>query len=413
MIFKPITRLSSVAVLLLLTFSLQAQKEFLIKFDPFDLSFEKVEYLPNVKWVLTGPNCSTFDPIGRRYFFAGGSVQGLWQLYSVEVTSGSILTSAPISCTVEEGIGEFQFDPLSNRLYGLRWNNNVTPEKMYFISVDWATGAILSETFLPNISHAYIQTSFFDHTNQRYHFKGVNNNGEAEIYTIDAPNATILYAAANPGYIVCPVVDATQTIYGVRTTDNISHVVTIDPTTGVFDTLVEMPDCYGLYQIGTFGLDLEQKRYFFAGIKANGTPFMFYYDLVSGQTSSAAFDWNNFPTSDDNIVEPEFDPITHQFFALHWESQSPSSTSFQGYIENPRPTIYPNPIINIATIDLGKRYQDIDAFLYSANGAVVRSWKLSNVDQFSCSKQELPAGDYRLLIFSNGLQVGLLGVSIL
>jgi hypothetical protein len=102
------------------------KREYLVSINPATGSFTKIDSLPGVKWIYTYPHYTTFDETDHRFIFRGGDSAFNWYLYSVDVNTGSIVSS-PLFPTLTDpldNIIELEYDNLSRQLYGLHWQAN-------------------------------------------------------------------------------------------------------------------------------------------------------------------------------------------------------------------------------------------------------------------------------------------------
>lgn len=88
--------------------------------------FTTIDSLPGVKLITTVPHYFTFDEINHHYIFRGRDKNGNYHLYSVDATSGSIISSPlfPVLADPSDNVIELQIDNSSGILYALHWEAN-------------------------------------------------------------------------------------------------------------------------------------------------------------------------------------------------------------------------------------------------------------------------------------------------
>ncbi|MFT3912158.1 MAG: T9SS type A sorting domain-containing protein [Ferruginibacter sp.] len=99
-------------------------REYLVLIDNTTGSFTKIDSLPGVRSIAVTPHYTTFDAINHRFIFKGSDAMGQGRLYSVDVTTGSIVSSPlfPVLTDILDNVIELQFDNATGTLYGLHWD---------------------------------------------------------------------------------------------------------------------------------------------------------------------------------------------------------------------------------------------------------------------------------------------------
>ena len=175
-------------------------KEYFVSVNVSTGAFTKLDSLPNVKWIATGPNFTAYDKNNHRYIFRGGDNSGNWYLYSIDANTGNIISnpSFPIVSDPSDNVIELQYDNSSNTLFGLHWDNSESRE--YFVSVNTTTGAFTKIDSLPGVK--WIATlphyTTFDEINHRYIFRGGDNSGNWYLYSVDANTGNIISSPLFP-----------------------------------------------------------------------------------------------------------------------------------------------------------------------------------------------------------------------
>jgi len=317
---------------LLFTLPCFSQVEYLLKIDPINGTFSKVDALPNVNWITTLPRNTTFDPLNGNYTFRGGDAAFNWSLITVDAATGTILHNPPFPQLTDpsDNVTELQYDGVTGLLYAVHWDNSAMTE--FFVSIDPTTGV---HTIISTISGVTaIANSTYDYINGNYILDAIDNTSNRRLYTIQATTGTIL---SNPTF---PNVGATN--------DNISEVQ-FDNTTGL---------AYGLYydnsanQMSFCSVDLLTGNHTLISTLPGSTFYAFpnyvTYDHINGRyffrsgsndklytidvtdgSVIAAIDFPDFCDPLDNIVETQYGNAGEDLYALHWSNANLSITATQ------------------------------------------------------------------------------------
>ena len=172
------------------------QKEFLISIDQVTGSYTKIDSIPGVKWIA-GWNYSTYDHVNGRYIFRGADAAMNWALYSIDVSTGSIISNPTFpQVNVPDVITGLEYDNSSGNLYGLLWDDSLQTE--FFITVDQTTGIHTILSSIPGVNQIKHSSTSIDELNGRYIFEGADPVSGWKLYSIDLTNGNVLFDPSFP-----------------------------------------------------------------------------------------------------------------------------------------------------------------------------------------------------------------------
>ncbi len=102
--------------------SLQIEK--LVTINPYDGSYQVLSDIPGVRYMSAAPHYSTFDRNSGKFYFRGANSEMAWQLYCVDVTTGSTTITPPFPNLAGPGdnLIEMEIDNSTGTLYALHWD---------------------------------------------------------------------------------------------------------------------------------------------------------------------------------------------------------------------------------------------------------------------------------------------------
>ncbi len=108
-----------------------AQEESLVSINPTTGTYAIINIIPGIKWIDNSLK-TTFDHINGRYIFRGADAGWNWALYSIDVTTGNIVSSPAFSNLADtyDNVVELQFDNSTGILYGLHWDDSAQEESL-------------------------------------------------------------------------------------------------------------------------------------------------------------------------------------------------------------------------------------------------------------------------------------------
>ena len=164
----------------------------LVSINPTNLNYTIIKTI-NLTGLLSGE--ASFDNVTHRLIFLADDSSGTQCLFSIDVTTGNIISKPPLS-----GIGGMQFDNSSGNVYGLSWDNNLQTEN--FVSVNIANGSITKINSIPFVAGYTLGYPTFDEINKRYTFRGSDNSNNNYLFTLDATNGQVVFS---PFYNTSPI----------------------------------------------------------------------------------------------------------------------------------------------------------------------------------------------------------------
>jgi hypothetical protein len=426
---KPLNKSLCLALLpLLFTCNVSGQTEYLVKVDPANALVTNIDALPGVKWIATLPNTTTFDQNHHAYIFKGSPDTKSWFLYSVDATTGSIISSPPYPSFSKstDNLIELEYDNSSNMLYGLHWNSS--SEKEHFVSVDVQTGQMKVISVIPGVKWISLGQTAFDKNNHRYFFRGGDDNAPFRLYTIDANTGLVM---SDPVFPVLPRPEdniselhydnSTNTLYGLCR-DNANErmfLVTVDPATGNYTIITKIADVHSSVFCPHYSaFDEINQRYIFLGMTNTGVRLI-SIDVKTGTIISDP----KFPvgsSNSDNVIELQVDNATGILYALHWESHtippppdpsspiSPVSPNVPSTVASSDPgfSLYPNPFSTQSTVVLDKVYGEVTISITNCLGQTVSSEKHFNTSKVELNRNNMANGLYNVSIRSGNINLG-------
>lgn len=211
--------------------------EYVVSVDRETGDYELICAIPGVEYVYLD---ATFDSESKIYTFRGKPATDPWTLYSVDVTSGLIVSSPefPVMIGTWDNINFLQYNA-DGELFGLHWDSSEETE--YFVSIDPTTGEHEIISAIPDIQ-VITEGGIFDQLNNRYSFIGTDDGPlEFHLVTIDVTTGEII---SNPNF---PILE-----------DDLDNVIELqyDNSTGIlyglhWDANLSCPESYGEISIST------------------------------------------------------------------------------------------------------------------------------------------------------------------
>ncbi len=382
----------------------RGQTEYLISVTPATGSFTSTDSLPGVKWITTTPDFTTFDKNHHRYIFRGVDAFGNGYLYSVDVSTGTIVynPSFPVLQDPSDNIVEVQYDNATNALYGLYWNN--TERREYFIIINPVTGSFVTTDSLPGVKwvNTYPMYATISEPANRYTFLGGDAGGTLYLYSVDVNTGHIVseppfpvLSDTNDNIIELKYDNGSGILYGLHwdNSEGREYLVSVDPSTGNFVKIDSLPDVEWITTEPKFTtVDALSHRYLFRGGNNNGDSYLYSVDVINGNIVSNP----PFPVladPDDNVVELQFDNASGSLYALHWEANTITSVP-RGNSDQHLFTPHPIPMTGSSKIALDKCYSEVMVIMYNASGEVVSREVQLNTSGISIQRNGLPPGVY-------------------
>ena len=157
-----------------------------------------ISVLSGITAIEGGDQFSAIDQVNGWYIFTALN-NGL-RLYTIDITTGSIVSNP----TTQGNFREFQFDEVSNKLYGLMLSGSAPNISHTLVSINLTTGGYDNIITIPGVgglASAGTRFSTFDSNHGRYIFRGGDSQGNWNLYSIDVNNGNVVY---NPTYPLSP-----------------------------------------------------------------------------------------------------------------------------------------------------------------------------------------------------------------
>ena len=402
----------TISITILLLFNLlfaSGQTEYLVTVNSSNSAFTKIDSLPGVKTIITGPHYTTFDKNHHRYIFKGADANSNCYLYSVDASNGNII-SKPSIPSLYFDFSNLKYDNSSNILYGLRWVASENRE--YFGTVNPTTGVFSSIDSLPGVISIAIYPPAFDEIHHVFIFIGSDKSGIGHIYFVNANTGNIISSPIiNSSNLVGELQfdNITNTLYGLHwnSSDNREYFVSVNQTNGILTTIDSLPGVKAFSQMPNLTTyDEIHHRYIFVGINDSGHAYLNSVDVNTGNIiTNPIFPIVSDPA--DNVIELEFDNVSGILYALHWEAHSAVTGIFNNEVTNHFFNISPNPFLNNSKIEFDKSYNEIKIFIYNSLGQLEREETHFNSSIVTIQKNNLLNGIYFISVICNHQNIGI------
>lgn len=391
----------------------KAQNEFLVTVDPATGNYVHIHNIPGVNYIVTGPSYTCFDKNNHRFFFHGIDTGGVYHLYTINATNGTIIYNPlfPAIPDLGDNIIEMQYDNGTNTLYALHWD--YSEEREYLVSIDPATGIHTHIDSIPALHWIVVDPGYtaFDETHGRFLLKGYDDFFNSYLYTIDVATGDVLSniafpVLADPGDMMFELQydNSTDSLYALYWdySDSTEYLVSVNPMTGSYIVLYPIPGVAATTSNPNYTtFDEVHHRYFFKGLDTNGYGRLYCINVVTGIVEYQPI-FPIVPTPGDNVIELTCDNSTGTLYALNWE------VKFVGVDanENADISVFPNPFSSETKIELGKEYKDIAVYIYNSGGAIVRKEVAKNTSSLSIQRENLAAGLYFVSLNCDHIMLG-------
>ena len=290
-----------------------------------------------------------------QYIFVGyNSSTESYILYTIDITDGTVKYQPKNP----ENTMEYEFDPVTNKLYGL-WLDNGTQK---FVSVDRVTG---NRTEISNVTGSQgivSNSSTFCADSGQYIFVGYNSSTESyHINTIDLKDGTVKYNPVNPEftgeYKYDPV---TNKLYGLWLNGTTQKLVSVDRISGERTEIFNIPDNSGVVS-GSSAFDADSGKYLFVGVSGDPAQFYLYtIDITNGTVKNKVL-------NPDNTGEYQF---------IHYV---PKITAVKSVTRKDPVEVYPNPVSGNLPLTLPANIKRVE--ILSISGHPVRNYEMANPDE--------------------------------
>ena len=377
------------------SFHANAQTEYFVSVDELTGNFTAINKFPTVSWIQ--PTGFAYCEARHRYTFCGSRDASHWFLYTVDATTGAIVSKPSLNLFSDDANEKiFNLAYSDNKLYGILRNRSGNTAS--FVVLDPGSGEYEIISKLDNIKYFTYEPGMVSKDNTRFMFVHVDSSDMWHLSTLSISDGTLLSNLVIPGAITQGTYDDSldKVVTIQYDAQNTPRLVSIDPSTGNIHTIrnkLPVTGNYGL--LGTFAYNRARQAYTFVGPDATGTPYIVTLSPDSSADIFAPFPFVN--TSGDNVVGFQFDNILGKMFAIHWESISSDVSSL---------VIYPNPFFQKATISLPKQYHSVVTTIYTIDGKLVRTLKSIDTANVVLDRNDLAAGMYFIKVTGDGDEVG-------
>ncbi len=298
---------------------------------------------------------STFNADSGQYIFVGyNSSTESYILYTIDIIDGTVKYKPQNP----ENTGEYAFDPVTNKLYGL-WLDNGTQK---FVSVDRVTGNRTEISNLTGSQGVAGGSSTFCADSGQYIFVGYNSSTDSfYINTIDIKDGTVKYNPLNPDntgeYKYDPV---TNHLYGLWLNGNPQKLVSVDRVSGERTEISDIPGIQGIVY-GSSAFDGDSGRYLFVGVSGDPVKFYLYsIDITNGTVKS-------------KVLNPE---NTGEYQIIHYV---PKITAVKPPNAEDQVELYPNPLSGNLPLTVLENVNRVE--ILSVNGRPVRNYEIENPNE--------------------------------
>lgn len=376
---------------------LHSQAEFLVTIDPVTGIHTRINSIPGVLLIQTGPSTSTIDKQNNRYIFKGQDAAGNWRLYTVNMANAGIVYNPlfPAIISGHNNIGGFEFDDLSGQIFATGWN--LSQNTVDFLSINPVTGSVTIVNTLSSVTGVGIGETTYDQNNRRYFCAGSATG--TQYFTIDAATGNLLSAVTITnnltGYpFVSRYNNVTNKLYAIISIGQPpARLVELDPATLSYTVITTLQNVSAIPSLPNYAtLDEINNRYSFYMIDVNNFRNLYTVNLSTGSViSNPVFPVNLQPA--ENVIELRYHRSNGTLYGLHWgELQNVAA----GIKSNPDAlfSIYPNPFLQNTTVFLNATHQDVRLTLTTIAGQIVREENYTAVSSININKDGLPAGVY-------------------
>ncbi|GDX53481.1 hypothetical protein LBMAG27_25280 [Bacteroidota bacterium] len=173
--------------------------------DPISGNVTPINNLTGVNFIVGSDQNTALDSHNGRYFLFGVDSSGV-NLFTIDVNTGTIINSAPMGGNYRE----FQFDVITNKLYGILLSGTMPYMQHSLVSIDINTGVYTLIAAIPGVVNTAAsgkRFSTFDSNHGRYIFCGGDSTGNWSLYSIDVNNGNTIYSPPYPLPPITPTMD--------------------------------------------------------------------------------------------------------------------------------------------------------------------------------------------------------------
>lgn len=336
-------------------FELLGQNEYLSTLNYNNLQVNRIgAVIPGVTWIIT--DNSAYDANHQRFFFQGNATSTPpWYLYTIDATSGSVISSPACPSNNPNGsVLGLQYDNKNDTLYAVYADKTGA---FYFSWVEPNTGIVHLKNAL-NSFPSYSESSF-DTKDQLYICQG-----GGILLVIDPATGNIVYGSNFlPGITVSDIAfdNATGKTYAICSSSSLPYPQfdSITLATGAEHAIANLP-ALSIPQINTYTIDEAAGKYIFVGSTPGVSACVNYTLYVTDVSSGAVVNSLIYPyaenpvdPSDSNLLDYSFDNQRGQLYALNWHPTSTTTPPSLTIATNSNPTCLNTPVTFTATASAG------------------------------------------------------------
>jgi len=376
-------------VILLFVNSLQtlAQKEFLVTVDPSNGSFSKVDSIHGVMWIELF-NLTSINENNSHFTFVGSPDQADWKLITLDEQNGNILSGPSLANNTN--LISLDYTKTNNFLYGVVVNSG---------AYSFVTFNIQSGIYSPitNIPLETISEFVLDDANHRIIINGTYN-GNLVLMTMDILTGNIISRVPFTNIQSMVYNNLTNKLYGLssRITSANTNIITvgiIDPNTGIFSQMADLPpEVQGIVQ-GNETFNENNNTYIFAASDNSGNTSLYSIDGVTGSVIYKAPVSITNKIDADNLIQFRFDNTSGKLYALHWEAKSVKPSFDSSCKLDIQTKLYPNPFSDFLIVEKNPTICKVRMNLYNTLGQILIQSQI-NDGKNEIHLQRLPKGVY-------------------
>ena len=275
-------------------------------------------------------------------------------LYTIDIVDGKVKYHPENP----ENTGEYEYDPVTDKLYGLWWDNGIQK----FVSVDRVTGERTEISSIAGIEGVIMGSSAFCSDSGQYMFVGYQSRTETyHINTININNGTVKYKPLNPEftgeYKYDPV---TNKLIGLWLNGTTQKLVSVDRVSGERTEIFNMTDNSGVIS-GSSAFDADSGMYLFVGISGDLTrQYLYTIDIAHA-------------TVKNKVLNPEY---TGEYQVIRYE---PKISGVNPSGRDDLFEVYPNPLSGDLHLTLTINVKRVE--ILSISGRPVRNYEIENPDE--------------------------------
>jgi hypothetical protein len=375
-----------------------AQTHYLVSVNPTNGAHTIISSIRNVQFINCGR--STFDGVNGRFIFVGADINRNDTLYSIEVTTGTIVARAPfpVGLGINDNLSSLIFNNSDSTLYALLYQGN--SQLNYLVSLNPNTGVHSIIDSIPGFQSILSGSQVLDEVNQTYSFVGLNQIlFTSKLYTVDLLTGAILHSPSFPNLtnqldgIFNLKQDSANNLLGIYNSfnSNTHELISIDKVTGVH-TFIDTLNGFTNYIPFNSVYNSSLKTYSFKGLDQNSNERYFNYNARNGNLISNPL-YPVLSDTNDHISELHIDHSTGTIYGILWDNNI--TTGLAEKIVDKQLQVYPNPASTEINITVGDEKQfRID--LFNNLGQLVLS-ELRNVNS-KIDIEEFDSGLYYIRI---------------